>query len=230
MKKAFITLCASLLLFGNTSGAYATTIYNGNLLADIEASATEFYDDEWIGAFKFESPVAANYNSYGIPYLKFDLTPMQSIDVNSITSVQLKMFGINFNYDGWNESTSHDLYLVENNNWDENIGLVGIHFDPNYPIITGLMGNDGWMSWDISIADYKNEIAQALSNGMVSFGIDSNPAVSEWAHVNGFSGREFNNDYAARLIVQTATPVPEPASMLLGLLGLGGALGLRRKK
>lgn len=235
MKKAFIALFACLLLFGSVNKAQASNIYNGILTDDLsleyDGSTDNYtsYNDEWLGAFLIQGE---NGFHHANPYLKFDLISMQEI-INSnylISSLKLQMFGVNFfeNQLPWNDDVWHDLYYVSDNSWTEITGLSGDDFEPENYITTGVMGSDGWMTWDIDLEDNLQGINSSIMNGVVSFGIFSG-SVFEWEDANGFASKEYGQDYAARLILETASvPVPEPSSMILGAISFA-AMGLRKR-
>ena len=153
--------------------------------------------------------------TYGMLYLKFDISSIGNNE--KIEWAQLKLYAkendtyvkaYHVDYDEWTESTISGTAppAVEDLMATQNEGLGDWH----------------WVTWNLSNYDLSGDVA----DGFLSIALDDGFNYS----YSLFKATE-HGCYPPELIIKTCpAPAPEPSSMLLGLMGLGSALGLKRKK
>jgi len=158
-----------------------------------------------------------------ITYLKFSVSDIKSTD--TILSATLRMYGYSnaknnnlnlyISQENWNESTKFK--------WNEKPELIGNILNTQTITKAG-KNNSGFIEWDLSNY-FINDNFQNLADGYISFGIVSGNNKS--AYLN--SKESGQNIPTLTFEVQPAASAPEPSSMILGVLGIGSFLGLRKK-
>lgn len=186
-----------------------------------------------------------------LSYLKFQVSSLP--ESQQIDSIQLKLYGKDglagynsFPEGSYDKDFKFSLYFVSNNNWNDEDG-----FDwSNKPVftsddfissITGTIGDPQWFTWDIlpNANVTMEDIDNAIKSGFVSFVLQNETGKPSF--FSDFQSSEYGNaDFRPQLVINpeplvscleiTTAPVPEPSSIVLGLMGLGSMLGFRRRK
>lgn len=168
---------------------------------------------------------------YTYPFIKFDLSQLQnypSVWIDKVVSAKVKMvfepnapnsgiytnMGLYYiNNDGWN-SNSHSLSSMPAIEDSNHLGSI-----PNASVYS----DASWLFNTDTIAELNSKtIYEILNSSDKTLSFTFKPDSSVY-HTIAFKKSP------VELIINTATPVPEPTTMLLGLIGIAGALGLRRK-
>lgn len=199
-----------------------------------QASAASFSltasEDGWVignTLVNDDQLVAASFGISWKSLLKFDVasnTKLQSaLKSGEITSVKLKLYQEDkqmlpdikvyySNDDSWHEGKLNGFPVTTNVSYDKN------------NIIGSINGADySWITSDLSITPFKTDSNQVYTIVL---------ADSDWFSWARFASKDKAGGYAPELIIEApSAPVPEPSSMILGLIGLAGSLsGFSRKK
>lgn len=200
------------------------------------------------GAFVTDSnnqylQVASNY---GTSFIKFDFSQElsnQIIDLinEDIVSAELKLY---LYYSNKNNNVA--AYLYNDNSWVE----PGMN---QTVYVSARTLNQSFMLGSTTTSAYSNmqnllEVTINLNSSLISIGTDNKISIAiadktivgtpAYTPMTEFASREYSNSahsagyYAPVLTITTAksVPTPEPSSMLLGLLGLGSIIGLKKSK
>lgn len=146
----------------------------------------------------------SKYNDYGQQYPPwFSFTPYINIDLGEFFNIESFVI----------EADNNDMYKIE------------------YKGINGM-----WQTaWDVP----KNAVDSAMTtrpnaNDVTQRYMLASPIMADALRVTNYSYNDAHGDgYYAVSEIQafgTPTPAPEPASAILGLLGIGGILGAKRRK
>lgn len=153
-------------------------------------------------------------------YLRFDISN-PALNKSTITSAKLRMYFVS------NEQNPEILPdYVSNDNWTETSGPVPDFIDAALSI-AGTVDAESWKTWNLNTAlipEFGN------ADNIISFALRN--------HDNGVNKLEtyyskdyLNGLYAPQLIIEASpAPVPEPSSLILGFMSLGGLVGFRRKR
>jgi len=231
MKKLILSLLMGLLIcFNQAQAASFSLTANDDAYFDVLPNKSV---DNGINLIASKTYNSENYHRLGL--LKFVATPeMMTIFENEpVVSMKLRMYLKSSNTD------SLKVFYNPDNSWNENMGTYpDLTYDNTKPIGNIDTSTTGFTTTDI---DYLS-----VFNMMDIYNPDSDTA----SFILDFNDTDFDktNDYifatfpskespyydlqhAPTLLIETAAaPVPEPSSVLLGLLGLSGALGLRKAR
>lgn len=207
----FITLCMSLITLPQKAVAVAFTLNPTDDLTIIKGMG--FDGDSTL--LTAESPLQA------ISYLKFDVSSIPT--GYTINPVSLHLYGHSST-----DNNSVAVYNVSNDNWDE-INGFSWNTKPTYSSSSDYISTEGqsgfeaqWYTWDLSSYNFNPYV----QDGFLSFALEETSPYP-WI-VSAFQSKNTGLEHQPQLLVNTA-PVPEPSTMLLGILGLGGVLIRRRK-
>jgi hypothetical protein len=173
-----------------------------------------------------------------ISYLKFNISGMSNLNINS---VKLKMYG---NIDPDSDVTSNNIgiFYVENDNWNEASNFTW-ETKPGYDDSSAISSTShsvntdtyekAFYTWDLfpSVNVNKNELNGEITDGVLSLALQDINDSSDMAKTVFVSHNHpnFSAEYKPQLEVDY-TPAPEPSSMLLGMLSLGGLFGFKRRR
>lgn len=160
--------------------------------------------------------VSGGKNNKAISYLKFNLSSLKNN--TSINSASLQLFGQNLNL-----RDIISVYYVNNDNWNDEQDISW----EDKPVLTSLIDTEKqldkkihWLTWDLSSFNFTNDI----NDGFLSLALYAEEKTGETI----FTSSEDCQEIAPKLFIDSA-PIPEPSSMLLGLMALAGALGFRKR-
>jgi hypothetical protein len=218
MKKVFLLLAIGFLLLLNTQEAYAATFnFNRNFWQKEDATVMP------IGTYN-DVVMYTDYdeNLEGMVYLKFDIHELQG--QGTVSTAILRLYG-------WSNTSQVGAYHVDDDSWTTS----SINW-ANKPAVGPLMATQDqaplsttdqhqYVTFDLSKYNFTNDI----NDGFLSIALDE--ILKDVHSQSSFKSMEYwVDDKLPNLYIVTTTPVPEPSSMVLGLMGLGSVLGLRRKK
>jgi len=155
-------------------------------------------------------------NDILVSFIKFDISALKG---QAISGAKISLFGSGA------QGTSASIYYVANDAWvDQNVSKSSVD-------LAALQGSLLAMQ-SITTTNNVNEFVFSDLNDLVAN--LSNPADNYFSVVvkanYSFNNAAFFSQESAFAPKLEVTPVPEPSSMLLGLMGLSSMLGLRRKK
>jgi hypothetical protein len=184
-------------------------------------------------------------SNYGTSFIKFDFSQElsnQMIDLinEDIVSAELKLYLF---YSNKNNNVA--AYLYNDDSWAE----PGM----NKTVYTSARTlNQSFMLGSTTTSTYNNmqdllEVTINLNSNLISIGADNKISIAiadktivgtpAYTPMNDFASREYFNSahsagyYAPVLTITTSkpAPTPEPSSMILGLIGLSGIIGLKKR-
>lgn len=168
-----------------------------------------------------------------LSFLKFDISSLKNNDIDSVT---LELFG-----HGWG---TVNVYHVANDAWvnqDVNKPVEQATMDYLTNNVIGLSNMSNPISSAALDGDMNNKTYDFIFNNLNDFISDANGSgefsiallASDQSYFTSalFSPNEGVPEHAAMLDVDAEpVPSPEPSSMILGIMGLGSMLGLRKKR
>jgi len=249
LKSIIISLfLASLFLSNNANAATFTYTPTDDVYYTNYGFAANFVDNlgstgNYIPYLKFDTS-DIDLSKQKATSAKLTMHFRQSRGVNEINNIGLYFV----NNDSWNEGTLYN---------GTEIGLIPQYGTPAFTAATrpafstsdflsnGVIYNDR-VEWELSA----DKLAQILSDEKLSLAVQMDAVTDSFSYFcfnsselkgerisllysNGQSYLEtvtaVQNSYAPQLIIETA-PVPEPSSMVLGLMSIGSLFGFRRKR
>jgi len=236
IKKTLTLITALLLTFVFAPEVNAATL-------DINPS-----DDIWVssshGLINYQdiAVLSGAYDPYSADkppaytYLKFNVSKLLDYRLERVSSAYLLLHS-HFTY---GRTDNINAFYVQNDTWDEDIHFNyadrPVYSNENY-LSTGYWDGvnsygSGIMRWDLNVQDI-NEFFD-INDNLISFALDNSSETPlrfpyQVSYFSKDSPGAFGMLFKPALVIET-TPVPEPTSILLGFLGLGSALSLRRKK
>lgn len=219
MKKAFISLFAGLLMFGFASGAKATNL---NIIAfdhwsPLYTDCYSYPESKWsYGGNDIQAWYNPNWLQYAL--IQFQIPTLSNIKIDSV-----KLSAGTPMYQG-----NPTIHYVENDIKPPHGFLL------ESPIIGNLISGELYETYDNlghNIAwniDFNNIPEFNNGNNILTVAMTVEPgAYGMMLYKNG----SFGNEYLGPTldISYSSAPVPEPSSIILGLMSLGGMLGLRKR-
>lgn len=232
MKKLFICLC--LLLLASQSSANAAS-FKLTVAEDAKYSTSSHIiinrPDLVAGNFAEMPPVYTmlKFNTADNPALS------QSIAASGISSVTLNIFRLRTE----NSPVSNVFYLKNDSwtqgDWNTSHEAEFPYYDSStilgtLPLVPANTSQQGWVSANLNIdkflADSDGIHSLLIANSNFSMYLQGKDSIDQFINKDQWDGI-----CASYLTIETnSAPVPEPSTMVLGIIGLGGLLGIRRKK
>ena len=162
---------------------------------------------------------------------RFDIT--SAINNSGGTHLRDFVFNAGFYNDATGPGANTDRFVISAgnnagraNSFPKNTGAIAVDATGWYTFQHHFYDNAGTLNVEMSIFDDTNSLVNSWTLGTDPIvGVGGNRY--GWFANNEFSTLAFDN---ASLSLVTATPVPEPSSMVLGVLGVLGFTGYSRKR
>ena len=246
MKKGLISLLTGLVILGFANNANAAIISLPAIQdATIASSTVQFYqvvqDVPQVVNVAAELPPTGGDWELAHGLLQFDVG-----SVSSILSSTLQVYGKNNTALG--ENVASNIYAVKFNIWNENDDSAGGALFAEKLLLSSSILNQGSYLYEAYLSAISSDYIQ---NGKLTLLLSPTLSVNDF----GFLSKDYHtpitpaqaalfgpentaiitqyqsmNGYYGPSLVFEVAPVPEPSSMVLGLMGLGSLLGIRRKK
>jgi len=230
MKKFFLTVLFSCLIFSAKANAETFKLVvseDAKYLTGLQMISNN--PDLLSSLYANKSPV--------MTMLKFKVSDNENLYMNlqnsEIVSVKLNIFRFRTE----NQPISNVMYL-DSDNWEQGDwntthsapfpetkkeNLIGM-----LPEVAAGVSYQGWTFADLDIAkflaDTDGTYSLLLFNTNYQARFDGLDSIDQFLNKETYAG-----NFPSYLEIETA-PVPEPSSMILGIMGLGSLFGLRRKK
>ncbi|MDD3013967.1 MAG: DNRLRE domain-containing protein [Candidatus Gastranaerophilales bacterium] len=235
--KLLFLLCLTISLMSTSAQAANLTLYATDDLS-IKLNATSPLNTS------YDYTTSVGETTKMISYLKFDISSLSGLDINT---VKLTMYG-NIDPDSDVTTNKIGIYYVNNDSWSETSTFSWANrptYDDTNLIASASHSvdvdsyNSVLYAWRLSpSADISSGVLAAeISDGTLSLAIQDISSVlsSDISKTVFISNNNSSvlDAYKPQLLIQYTpppTPAPEPSSVILGMLSLGGLLGFKRKR
>ncbi len=159
-----------------------------------------------------------NFAWHGKSYLKFDLSGIS--DLSQVTSMSLRLYETT---NSWNYSPDIiDLYYTNDHSWNESSSFqeVPSHTGDLIHQVNHTAGWNNWVTWDMSSYDLINNSV----DDTLTLVLENNQG-GNWNMTTFISGDNEQSEFWPQLVL-----VPEPSSILFGVLAAIGTLARRGRQ
>jgi hypothetical protein len=233
MKKLFFVLTAIFLLINQPVKA---ATFNYTPSGDMYYLQGEEYgsnnnsakNGDYLGVYK---TAASSFETY----LKFNLLKDIDNKVLDLTKEKISSVSLKIYLDKSNDKTVTSAYFVNDDSWIE--PAYSTYLPMTKPVInTGEFLGDlntnsvdkGYKTIDLNANIFNNNLNEIKANNLISVGMVTTG--TDYAQYLGFYSKEYNSGLYTPTLTINTTPVPEPSSLILGVMSIAGVAGIRKRK